>query len=178
MCDCNQKAEGPAYAYDGKSRVGPGCSGSPDFCFLCEFSVENEHNVGDTNFTREIRELAGQLASEGKELSTIVSAVYRAYEEGARPFVEWVNRAGATIKQPAWTRDSIARHILYSSEFPIFRQTVDHIFHAIIVAEQSKVMDPVTNDVHPDRKKRLLSTISEYGNWLVKRHRVESKDSK
>lgn len=165
-------AEGPAYAFDGKTRCGPGCAGSPDFCFLCEFSCDNEHSVGDTNFTREIRELASQLATEGKDLAVVVSAVFNAYEEGARPFVEWKNKRGQVVKNPQWTRDSISRHLVYSNEFPLFEQSITQIFHAIIVAEQSKVMDPVNGDVHQGRKKRLLQTIQSYGDWLVKRRRT------
>lgn len=165
---------GPAYSYRPGTSAGPSCAGSPDFCFLCEFSGCNEHQVGDTNYTDEIRKLVVHLASEHKELPTIVTAVARAYEGGAQQFVQWESPTGAVINNPTWTRDSVTRHLIYSTEFPLFNQTIDKIYQALIVAEQSVVMNTETGGVHQEAKAGLLRTIGSYGDWLVKTERAKA----
>lgn len=166
---------GPAYSYRPGGHVGPSCSGSDDFCFLCQFS-SGDGSVENKGFTEEIRVLALQLAKEKKELPIIVSAVARAYNEGIKDLVTWTNARGEEIQSPAWTRESITRHLTFSGQFPLFNESVSQIFHALIVAEQSAVMNPVTGGVHTEKKTELLKTIASYGKWLETQNRCQRKE--
>lgn len=162
---------GPAYSFQPGASAGSSCSGSPDFCFLCEFSGSGgaaEPIVGDASLTEQIRGLVHHLASEHKELPTIVEAVSRVYQDEIRELVQWVTPSNTTVRNPDWTRASITRHLLYSSEFNLFTESVENIFHSIILAEQAVVMDPQTGGVHQDAKANLLATMREYANWLSK----------
>ena len=167
---------GPAYGGlcpRAGTRAGPQCSGSRDFCFLCEFSDTTA--AASKSLVGEIKALASQLAKDGKELPVVVSAVARAYNEGVRQFVEWENPVTKkNVRAPAWTRDSIQRHLLYSNEFPLFDEGVNQIFHALIVAEQNVVMERSSGQVIPGAKTELLKTIAAYGKWIETRHRVKN----
>lgn len=155
------------------TRAGPQCSGSRDFCFLCEFSDATA--TASKSLVGEVKALASQLAKEGKELPVVVSAVARAYNEGVRQFVEWENPVTKKkVRGPAWTRDAIQRHLMYSNEFPLFDEGVNQIFHALIVAEQNVVMAKSSGRVIPEAKAELLKTIAAYSRWVETRHRVKT----
>ena len=157
----------PAYSYR-TGGAGPSCACSPDFCFLCEYTGSREHQVGDTNYTDEIRQLVTQLAAESKELPVIVAAVSRAYDAGPKQFVQHTYPTGQTVNNPAWTKHSIQRHLMFSTEFSsIFRHSIEHIYHALIVEEQSRVMLP-GGGVNQEVKKALLATINSYAAWMQK----------
>ena len=166
----------PAPAYGGLcpragTRAGPQCSGSTDFCFLCEFADSSV--TASRSLVAEVKALAKQLASERKELPVVVAAVAQAYNKGVRQFVEWHNPVtDKVVRAPAWTRDSIQRHLLYSSEFPLFDEGVTQIFHALIVAEQAVVMDGSSGRVISGAKAELLRTIANYSRWLESQHRI------
>lgn len=166
----------PAYGLRPGTNTGPSCSGSPDFCFLCEFTGPTERVVGDTNFTEEIRQLVRHLADEKKELPTIVTAVGRAYDEGARKFVQWQAPTGETVDRPAWTRDAITRHLVYSTEFSLFEEAIAHIYQSLIVQEQAVVINPA-GGVYPEAKAGLLKTIDSYANWLTKASKRKAPDA-
>lgn len=164
---------GPVYGYSPNSagRNTHGCSGSSDFCFLCEFS---RLDCGDTNYVEEIRRLAMQLGHERKELPIVARAVSRAYEEGPQPWVVWEHpETGERITSPTWSREAITRHLLHSPEFGFYNDTVNYIFQRIIAEEQATVLQPIAGGVHQDQKDNLLRTIAAYGDWLVKRRRIE-----
>jgi hypothetical protein len=156
----------PAYSYRAGAGAGPSCSGSPDFCFLCQYCGTKEHHVGDTNYTDEIRQLVNQLAADKKELPVIVTAVSRAYDAGAKQFIQFTFPNGAVVNNPTWSRASIERHLMFSTEFKdIFRHSIDHIYHALIVEEQSRVMLP-GGGVNQQAKRSLLQTIDSYAKWM------------
>ena len=166
---------GPAYGGlcpRAGTKAGPQCSSFNDFCFLCEDSA-GPVDASVTSLVSEVKQLALSLAGEHKELPVIVNAVARAYNENCKAYVEWRHpRTKKTIRGPVWSRDSITRHLLYSVEFPLFDESVNQIYHSLIVAEQNVVMDPTTNRVRPAAKKELLKTIGSYAKWLETRDRL------
>ena len=108
-----------------------------------------------------------------------VNCSCQAYNENCRSYVEWKHPlTKKTIRAPVWSRDSITRHLLYSVEFPLFDESVNQIYHSLIVAEQNVVMDPTTNRVRPEAKKELLTTIGSYAKWLETRDRIASSGTK
>ena len=172
---------GPAYGGlcpRSGTKGGPQCSNFHDFCFLCEFSAKPV-DASTKSLVSEVRALALSLAEEHKELPVIVNEVARAYNENCRNYVEWKHPlTKKVIRAPVWSRDSITRHLLYSVEFPLFDESVNQIYHALIVAEQNVVMDPTTNRVRPEAKKELLTTIGSYARWLETRDRIAQPGSK
>ena len=123
-------------------------------------------------------ELALALAGEKKELPVIAKAVGKAYDAGPKQFIQWDNPATNTcVRCPAWSLESITRHLLYCDEFGLYNETITHIFQKIISSEQSRVMNPVDDEVITERKTELFKSISAYSDWLVKRARVNLVDA-
>lgn len=109
-----------------------------------------------------------QLAAENKELPVIVAAVSRAYDAGPKQFVQFTFPSGRVVNNPAWSKHSIQRHLMFSTEFrSIFRHSIEHIYHALIVEEQARVMLP-GGGVNQEAKKALLATINSYAAWMQK----------
>ena len=151
-------AFGPAYDLSHSGNAGPQCSGSADFCFFCEFA-------GAGGGVADLKALVTSLAADGKEVPYIASAVQRAYNEGVRPTVVW-SRPDDEVASPAWTVESITRHLLYSSEFArLFDSAVDQIFHSIIYNLNSNAVDSTTGIVAEEHLRPLLATIKEYRAW-------------
>lgn len=167
------QATGPAYQYNPRRNVGPSCAAYNDFCYLCEFS---RHDCGDTNYVEEIRQLALQLGREKKELPVVVQAVSRAYAEGAKQWVVYEHPdTGAEISRPDWSKESITRHLLHCAEYGFYNDTINYMFQNIIKLEQESVIDPVNETVIQEQKDNLLRSIAAYGDWLVKRGKIENQ---
>ncbi len=157
---------GPAYGL-GSERGGPHCSSCDDFCFFCSFS-DGGSAPGQTggSIITDLKTMVRQLASERKEVDTIVDAVYAAYEEHARADVEFVDSAGKTVVAPEWMHRSIKRHLLFSREFEeLFDHSVDNIFHATIFHLNAKMVHRDTHTIEPKTHKMLLDTIASYRMW-------------
>lgn len=160
---------GPAYEYCPNHNAGLSCASHKDFCYLCEFS---RHDVGDTNYVEELRQLALQLGAEHKELPVVVKAVSRAYDEGAKQFVVWENPdTKEIIEHPEWSRASITRHLLHCVEFGFYDDTITYILQKLIATEQQTVLNPVDNTVIDEQKSRLFNSIKVYGEWLDKKQK-------
>lgn len=147
---------------DGTTSDAPQCSGSTDFCFLCEYSAGV---AGDADVVGEIQSLAKALADEGKEVPVIVSAIQDAYNSTARDLVDWVAPNGTTVSRPEWTAASINRHILFSSELNVFGNAVDQILHSVIYTLNNTLVDKSTGLVVEEHRKALMDTIRTRAAW-------------
>ena len=152
-------AFGPAYDLTHSGGAGPQCSGSADFCFFCEFA-------GGGGGVADLKSLVTSLAADGKEVPFIATAVQRAYDEGVRREVVWSRPNGGDVDEPAWTVESITRHLLYSNEFArLFDSAVDQIFHSVIANLNNAAIDKTTGIVAEEHLRPLLATLKEYRAW-------------
>lgn len=147
---------------DGTTTDAPQCSGSTDFCFLCEYS---EGVAGDADVVGELKTLAKALASEGKEVPVIVAALQDAYNETARDLVEWTAPNGTVVERPEWTVASINRHILFSTELNVFGNAVDQILHSVIYTLNNTLVDISTGLIIEEHRKALMDTIKTRAMW-------------
>ena len=155
---------GPAYGL-GKETGGPHCASSSDFCFFCRFSDVGE-GVAGGSILGDLKEMVRQLASERKEVDTIVDAIHAAYEEHAKADVEYVDADGKTVAAPTWRRRAIKRHLLFSREFEeLFDHSIDNIFHSTIYHLNSKMIHRDTQMVEPKTHKMFIETIKAYRIW-------------
>lgn len=155
----------PAYGIDPRTHTNaPQCSGSPDFCFLCEFEAE-PHSIGtDCDLYGSITEMAHHLADTQKEIPQIIRALHGAYNTTVRPHVTWDRPNGVTVKSPEWTQDSIRRHLTHSPEFgSLFHGIVTQIFHSIICSQNASMME--NGMVVDDHRKAFLETVDGYRKW-------------
>lgn len=157
---------------DGTTTDAPQCSGSTDFCFMCEYS---EGVAGDADVVGELKALAKALAGEGKEVPVIVAALQAAYDETARDLVEWKAPNGETIERPEWTVASINRHILFSTELNVFGNAVDQILHSVIYTLNNTLVDRATGLVVEEHRKALMDTIKTRAMWGDRGNRASSK---
>jgi len=157
---------GPAYGM-GSEPGGPSCASSKDFCFFCQFSDgECAGQDAGSSITGDFKQMVRQLASERKELDTIVDAVFMAYNEHARMDVEYVDSNGKQIKRPRWKKSSIKRHLLFSREFEeLFDHSIDNIFHSTIYYLNDKLVHRSTRSVEPKTHAMLMETIKTYRIW-------------
>ena len=154
---------GPAYGM-GAERGGPHCASCDDFCFFCKFS--DGGSAADGSIITDLKDMVRQLASEQKEVETIVDALETAYEEHARGDVEYVDEYGKTVTAPVWKRRSIKRHLLFSREFEqLFDHSVENIFHSTIYHLNAKMIHRGTQTVEPKTHKMLMETIGHYRQW-------------
>ena len=148
----------PAYAAMGPEMGGnPQCSGSGDFCFMCEY----QDNGGEEDLYRDIKTLIQTLIEQKRELSAVVSHVYRVYEECVRDKAQW--RCGCeVIKNPEWTRSSIYRHLTYSTEFrDAFTDVIERVFHSILLKTNQHMVDEEGRIVEAQRK-AFIDTVKAY----------------
>ena len=164
--DDQAESYGPAYGL-GSEPGGPHCASSRDFCFFCRFSDGRSAGADSGGgIMGDLKDMVRQLASERKEVDTIVDAVHAAYEEHARSDVEYVDDKGKLVKNPRWRPRSIKRHLLFSREFEeLFDHSIDNIFHSTIYYLNSKLVHRGTQTVEPKTHSMLMETIKTYRMW-------------
>jgi hypothetical protein len=156
----------------GKSKSAPQCSKSKDFCFLCEYSAGTP---GDADVVGEMTGMARTMAEDGKEVPVIARALHESYETSARDLVDWKAPNGTVVQSPEWTMASISRHLLFSTELPVFGNAVGQILHSVIYTLNNSLIDKTTGLVVEDHRKALMDTIRTTAVWrtsqTVKRKR-------
>jgi len=123
----------PAYAVDawltGAPGAGPQCSAGGEFCFFCAFS-----ETTDGGHVKDLKALVALMVGQRKELGVVVNAVQEAYRDNIRPDVVAKGPTGLMLQQPDWSKASISRHLIYSTEFPaLFDAVVTQIHQSLIM---------------------------------------------
>jgi hypothetical protein len=166
---------GPVYDY--RSQIegdeAPGglqCSAHPnDFCFLCSFSHFSEATEpGEEDEVVGIENLITRLAEDQYDIVEVVQAVHKQYNNHIRPSVVYANPKTREITQkPRWSRESIERHITFSSKWPsLFNSIHTNVFRGILVTEASRLMDLDTGEIIEANKDAYFKTIDKYGAWI------------
>ena len=124
------------------------CSSSNDYCFLCE-NVDPEGSDGNA---AAIRSFVRELVAQKKEMPFVVNSVHTIYTSEMN-------------EQTPWSKQSIKRHLLFSSEFDgLFACVVDQLFISIIMRTQSRMIDE-TGGIDEVNRKALLETVAAFGKW-------------
>jgi hypothetical protein len=128
------------------------CSSVGEYCYLCT----NVDPDGIDGAAAGIRSFVGELTKQKKELPFIVNSVYEVYKQQAIG--------------PEWGRESIKRHLLFSTEFSsLFHTVVDQLFVSLIMRTQARMLDEV-GGVDDSARKALLESIAAFSAW--KRHKT------
>lgn len=124
------------------------CSSAKEYCFLCE-NVDPEGSDGNA---AAIRNFVRELVAQKKEMPFVVNSVYTIYT--------------SEMDEPIpWSKESIKRHLLYSSEFEgLFACVVDQLFISLIMRTQAKMIDE-TGTIDELKRKALLETVAAFGKW-------------
>lgn len=159
----------PLYGIDGHG-CGPQCSQSQDFCFFCTFDECPEAATSDSgaDLYNSLKDVVRSMGKSNRELSTIVTTLHNHYEEHVRAYVEYEHpETRAVIKQPVWTKQSIRRHLLYSTEFrELFNVVIQQMYHSMIVLQNQTMCDAVTGEVDGDRAKQFHDTMKSYVQFM------------
>lgn len=156
----------PAYGIDPDTlSEGPQCSANAgEFCFLCQYEADGESNC----LYSSIVDLVQHLASDKRELPFIVQQVQKVYNATVRDSVSFTHEdTGEVIERPAWSKASITRHLLWSTQFTdqIFDQTVRHMLHALVYRHNNTLVDAETSEVIEDKRKALTDTLKALESW-------------
>lgn len=144
------------------STKGPQCSASDDFCFFCSFTEPDD----DSSDGAALWEVVRQLAEKKKELPKIVETVLSIYNKHLKHNVTYTPVSGEPQHAPEWKRESISRHLLFSSEFPeLFDTTVESIYRSLIVNQNRAVIDAATGRIIPEARKELTDIIDCYARY-------------
>ena len=135
------------------------CSSNSAWCYFCEYA-------GETGLCVDLRAHVHELARRGYEVPAIAKAVYKIYKRDLQPHCERVRPNGQVEQGPAWSIETITRHLVYGGEFDDVFQTsvVRNVFTHLIMRLQQRVL---TEAGHVDEASRvaLLHTIREQSNW-------------
>ena len=154
----------PAYGLDPSTMVdAPQCSSSGEFCFLCAFEADADENC----LYSSIVDLIMHLASQKRELSFIVRAVRDTYNRTIRDTITYKHPdTNAIIAKPAWSMQSIKRHLLFSTQFSeLFDQVVRSILHSLVVRHNATIIDADTGDPIEEKRKALCDTLKTLQSW-------------
>lgn len=136
----------PAYSLLEGGPVQPQCSGNAnEFCFFCAFessaAADGSGDSDGSDHPTSMRSLVRALIDQKREVHTIIQKVKEAYDKNVRPEVLWRTPDGKEIRHPAWSLESIKRHLVASPEFPaIFEDAVELIFANIITSQNRRMM--------------------------------------
>ena len=101
--------------------------------FLCEFSEHNE-----SGSIKDLKALIRLLVSQKKELPTIINTVQERTAKTHNGTCA-AKRAQERSWLPDWSRASISRHLVYSTEFPeLFTNVVTQIYQSLIMKLNTK----------------------------------------
>jgi len=126
------------------------CSSSQEYCFLCD-NVDPEGADGDA---AAVRKFVRELVAQKKELPFVVNSVHMIYTSQMQ-----------IDGQKTWSRESIKRHLLFSTEFQtLFNSVVDQLFISIIMRTQARMVNEI-GGVDEQSRKALLESISALSAW-------------
>ena len=144
-----------AYGVDGPDKSGPQCSQSGDWCFFCEYA-SNAAVSGDIDLRGTLVTLVNVLQRDKRELAHIVDAVHERYSGSIQQYVEG---------NKTWCRESIRRHLLYSTEFSdLFADVVTHVFQTIIHNLNENMVDEDGRVLEAQRR-AFVDTVKAYQGW-------------
>jgi hypothetical protein len=126
------------------------CSSSNEHCFLCD----NVDPGGSDNDAAAIRKFVKELVAQKKELPFVINSVYMIYSTEME-----------SSTQQSWSRASIKRHLLFSTEFQsLFNSVVDQLFISIIMRTQAHMVNEF-GGVDDHARKALIESISALSAW-------------
>jgi hypothetical protein len=154
-----------AYPVDPSSDAdGPSCASHPEFCFLCQFQADA--SAGDDNdlYSSIVDLIHGLCRGQSKELSVVVNVVYGIYKSTVQPHVTWDNVAnGVVTENPAWSKASIRRHLVYSRQFSyVFSSVIRSIFHSVIMKQNETMLDADTHLLVEETRRSFCDTVAEF----------------
>jgi hypothetical protein len=164
---------GPVYDYrgqiNGEACCGLQCSSHPDvFCFLCRFADYSEAtDPGEEDAVTGIENMITRLADNQEDIANVVAAIYKQYNHHVRPDVMYVNPATKkTLEQPEWTRDSIQRHIVFSSKWPtLFDSIQTATLRGVLIVEANSLLDLDTGEIIQENKQAYFKSLDRYDKW-------------
>lgn len=169
MDDAEPRGFQPLYGIDGHG-TGPQCSHSHDFCFFCAFDEcpEAANKNSSADLYGSLKDVVRSMAASNRELPVIVNMVHNHYEEHVRDFVEYEHpQTRAVISKPVWTRQSIRRHLLFSTEFKeLFNVVIQQMYHSMIALQNQNMCDAATGEVDGDRAKQFHDTMKSYVQFM------------
>lgn len=135
------------------------CSSNSSWCYFCEYA-------GETGLCVDLRAHVHELARRGYEVPAIAKAVHKIYKRDLQPHCERVRPNGQVEQAPAWSIESITRHLVYGGEFDDVFQTsvVRNVFTHLIMRLQERVLTE-SGVVDESSRVALLHTIREQANW-------------
>jgi len=127
---------------------GPQCSSSHEFCFFCNMAPDpTTDTASGSDVYGSLVELVRDMAESNKEIAHIVNVVWGQYKQ-VQPLIVWDDAAtGQRHVSPAWTKGSIRRHLLHSSQFSMFPSVIRSMFHSIIVKQNAVGVSPLRRAV-------------------------------
>lgn len=143
----------------GRRPYAPQCSQHDDFCYLCLFSPKEESEDGEDHYGTLV-DIITDLVDADKEIPHIVKIVRHIYDTNIRPAITYVDtESDAHIKAPAWSLDSIHRHILHSRQWPSMQFSICESVLTGLVDRQQRVVNAKTDGIDEDKRKALIDTI-------------------
>ena len=157
--------QAPLYSLGGS---GPQCSSSTDFCFFCAFDNVGNAESSVHNVYENLKDIVRSMAENKKEISAIVQAVHKNYEEYVRPHVDYCHPVTqVTLSKPEWNTESIKRHLLYSTEFRgLFQAALEQVFHSLFTVQSANLVEvdetSGKSEVDSMRLKEYNETVKTY----------------
>ena len=156
----------PAYVvnawHTGAPTVGPQCSASGEWCFAC---THCEGGPAENDVLGNIKGLVRIMIEQRKELPTIVVAVEQVYNETARAQITYTTPGGAVIQAPAWSKNSITAHLIFSTEFPeLYHCVIVQCLQSILMQLNAKMLT-ANGEVDEHTRKAFLETTTALARW-------------
>lgn len=154
----------PAYVHNtwhtGITTKGPQCSASGNWCFMCSCAAGGENNPLDN-----IKSMIRIMIDQHKELPTIVLAVEEVYNATARPQCSYKTDGGQLIEAPAWSKNSIATHLICSTEFPELHHNVVVQVYQSMLATLNNHMLTADGNLDDAKRKAYIETATALAKW-------------
>lgn len=156
----------PAYVvgawHNGAPTVGPQCSARGEWCFACTHMVGGPQ---ETDVLANIKSLIRVMIAQRKELPTIVLAVEELYNDTGRPHTTFTTPSGITKVSPAWSKNSISAHIVFSTEFPeLYHNVIVQCFQSMLMQLNAKMLT-ADGEVDEHTRKAFLETTAALAKW-------------
>jgi hypothetical protein len=105
------------------------------------------------------------MIEQRKELPTIVVAVEQVYNETARAQITYTSPRGVVIQAPAWSKNSITAHLIFSTEFPeLYHCVIVQCLQSILMQLNAKMLLP-NGEVDEHTRKAFLETTTALARW-------------
>lgn len=154
----------PAYATSGPDVLvaeGMHCSMYPgDFCFFCAYEKNTDAQGNEADLYSALVDLVNHMSALKREPAAIATHVFTQYNSSVRAHIDG---------QPAWSKASITRHIVYGGQFTaVFDTSVSAMFTALIARQNASLIDSATGLVIEENRKAFCDTVSAYAKWKIK----------